>query len=164
MKKVYELNDRFDQELVELLRKDGRISFTDLSKELGVSVSTVRNRYNKLVDDKVLHILGWVDPTRTGYNSYNRITIDVRPSKRIEQVAKALMDVEEVAFIAVTSGGADIEINLICKDHYHYQQVMREKIHSIEGVYNTSSTIYYQVYKWATHNIHEETEQNASAS
>ena len=164
MKKVYELNDRFDQELVELLRKDGRISFTDLSKELGVSVSTVRNRYNKLVDDKVLHILGWVDPTKTGYNSYNRITIDVRPSGCIEEVAGELMKVEEVAFLAITSGSADIEINLICRDHHHYQQVMREKIHSIDGVYNTSSTIYYQVYKWATHNIYEGKEKSSHAS
>lgn len=164
MRKIYELTDKFDQELVELLRKDGRISFTDLAKELGVSVSTVRNRYNKLVDDKVLHILGWVDPTRTGYNSYNRITIDVRPSGLVEKVAEALMDVKEVAFVAITSGGSDIEINLICKDHHHYQQVMREKIHSIEGVYNTSSTIYYQVYKWATHNIYEGNENAVNAS
>lgn len=164
MKDVYALNDKFDQELVGLLREDGRISFTDMAKILGVSVSTVRNRYNKLVDDKVLHILGWVDPTRTGFNSYNRITIDVRPSGLIESVAQQLTMVEEVSFLALTSGGADIEINLICKDHHHYQQVIREKIHSIEGVYNTSSTIYYQVYKWAAHNIYEEREINSDAS
>ena len=164
MREINALNDQFDQKLVELLRKDGRISFTDLAKELGVSVSTVRNRYNKLVDDKVLHILGWVDPTRTGYNSYNRITIDVRPSGLAEEVARELMKVKEVAFVALTSGSSDIEINLICRDHYHYQEVMREKIHTINGVYNTSSTIYYQVYKWATHNIYNEEENTVKLS
>lgn len=156
MKADFNLPDEFDQALIELLRKDGRMSFTDIAKELGVAVSTVRNRYNKLVDEKVLHILGWVDPTRTGYNSYNRITIDVRPSGLTESVVMALKKVEEVAFLALTSGGADIEINLICRDHHHFQQVMKEKIHSIEGVYNTTSTIYYQVYKWATHDIYQE--------
>ena len=164
MREINALTDQFDQKLVELLRKDGRISFTDLAKELGVSVSTVRNRYNKLVDDKVLHILGWVDPTRTGYNSYNRITIDVRPSGLAEEVARELMKVKEVAFVALTSGSSDIEINLICRDHYHYQEVMREKIHTINGVYNTSSTIYYQVYKWATHNIYNEEENTVKLS
>ncbi|WP_224484110.1 Lrp/AsnC family transcriptional regulator [Robertkochia aurantiaca] len=142
--------DDFDKALVDLLQKDGRMSFTDIAGRLNVSVSTVRNRYNRLVDDKVLHILGWVDPTKSGMNAYNRITIEVSPSHLIEKVARELMNVEEVSFLAVTSGAADIEINLICRDNKHLMEVMRNKVFPIEGVFRTESTVYYNVYKWAS--------------
>jgi len=145
--------DGFDESLVKLLKQDGRLSFTDIASELNVSVSTVRNRYRKLVDEGIIHILGWVDPTKTGFNSYNRVTIEVSPSILIEPVAKALAKIKEVSFVAVTSGPTDIEINLICRDNRHLHQVMKEKIFTIEGVHNTNSTIYYSVYKWAEQNF-----------
>lgn len=153
--------DSFDQALIDLLKRDGRMSFTDIARSLGVAVSTVRNRYNKLSEEGVLHILGWLDPVKAGYNSYNRITIDVRPSSVRDNVIQELMRIEEVAFLAVTSGGADLEINLICKDHSHFQEVMKSKIHTIQGVYNTTSTIYYQVYKWANYELDPNTAKSS---
>jgi len=145
--------DAFDQSLVQLLKKDGRMSFTDIASLLNVSVSTVRNRYNKLVDEGMLHILGWIDPTKTGFNSYNRVTIEVSPSSMIVSVAQELMKIKEVSFLALTSGPSDIEINLICKDNRHLHEVMQSKIFNIDGVQNTDSTIYYNVYKWAEHDF-----------
>ena len=141
--------DSFDKSLVSLLKKDGRMSFTDIAAELSVSVSTVRNRYSRLVKEGIVHILGWVDPTKSGLNSYNRVTIEVSPSNLLESVVAALMKIEEVSFLAVTSGPTDIEINLICRDNRHLLEVMKEKIFTIEGVLNTNSTVYYSVYKWA---------------
>lgn len=145
--------DASDQALINLLKMDGRMSFTDIAAKLSVSVSTVRNRYNKLVEEGIIHILGWVDPTKTGLNSYNRVTIEVSPSSLIEPVAKVLAKIKEVSFVAVTSGPTDIEINLICRDNLHLHEVMRDKIFTIKGVHNTNSTIYYNVYKWAEQNL-----------
>lgn len=129
------------------------MSFTEVASKLGVSVSTVSNRYNKLVEDGLLHILGWVDPTKTGYNAYNRVTIEVSPSSLLDNVVEELSKVEEVSFLALTSGPTDVEINLICRNNSHLLEVMRKKIFTINGVKNTSSTIYYSVYKWASHDV-----------
>ncbi|NRA50227.1 MAG: Lrp/AsnC family transcriptional regulator [Phaeodactylibacter sp.] len=145
--------DEFDQQLVKWLQKDGRMSFTDIASKLNVAVSTVRNRYKKLVDDKVLHILGWVDPTKSSYNSYSRVTIEIQPSSMIEEVASRLAEVEEVSFLAITSGPADIEVNVMCRDNKHLLEVMREKIHAVKGVHRTTSTVYYEVRKWASHDV-----------
>ena len=153
MKEEKTLLDDFDKQLIELLKKDGRMSFTDIAHRLNVAVSTIRNRYNRLVDEKVLHILGWVDPTKSDYNSYSRVMIEVQPSSLFDEVASALTQIEEVSFVAITSGHADIEVNLMCKDNKHLLHVMKNKIHTIEGVHKTTSTVYYEVRKWATHNI-----------
>lgn len=145
--------DEFDQQLIALLKKDGRMSFTDIAHQLKVAVSTVRNRYNKLVDEKILHILGWVDPTKTAFHSYSRVTIEVQPTALFDKVANALAQVSEVSFVAITSGSSDIEINLMCRDNKHLLEVMKQKIHTIEGVHRTNSTVYYEVRKWAAHDI-----------
>jgi Lrp/AsnC family transcriptional regulator for asnA, asnC and gidA len=145
-----------DKALLQFFKRDGRMSFTDIASELKLSVSTVRNRYNKLVEEGVLHILGWVDPTKTGFNSYNRVTIEVSPSNLIDSVADELMKIKEISFLALTSGPSDIEINLICRDNRHLLDVMKKNIFTIPGVKNTQSTIYYNVYKWADHEMNIE--------
>ena len=147
--------DEFDHKLVALLKQDGRMSFTDIAQQLEVAVSTVRNRYNRLVDENILHILGWVDPTKANYHSYSRVTIEVRPSHLLESAVQALAQIEEVSFLAITSGDADVEINLTCRDNEHLLQVMQNKIHPIEGVFKTTSTIYLEVKKWASHPLNE---------
>lgn len=145
--------DEFDKKLISLLRMDGRMSFTDIAQKLNVAISTVRNRYNKLVEDKVLYIMGWVDPMMSEYNSYNRVTIEVVPSNLIESVADELMNVEEISFLAITSGEADIEINLMCKNNDHLLDVMKNKILPVKGVHRTNSAVYYEVRKWAAYDL-----------
>ncbi|MEO0341656.1 MAG: Lrp/AsnC family transcriptional regulator [Bacteroidota bacterium] len=153
MKNERTLLDDFDKQLIDLLKKDGRMSFTDIAHQLDVAVSTVRNRYNRLLDEKILHILGWVDPTKSDFNAYSRVMIEVEPSSLFDEVATALTQIEEVSFVAITSGYADIEVNLMCKDNKHLLHVMKNKIHTIKGVHKTTSTVYYEVRKWAANII-----------
>jgi len=39
-----------------MLTKDGRASYSDMSKQIGVSVSTVRNRVTNMRESGVLHL------------------------------------------------------------------------------------------------------------
>lgn len=145
--------DQLDWSILHHLQEDGRRSFTELAEELKVSVGTIRNRYHRLVDDNVLHIIGWTDPVKAGFNAYARVTIEVKPTELIRKVAHALIQVQEVTFLAITSGKYDLEINLLCKDNRQLLDVMHQKIHTIEGIYETHTTIYFEVLKWAAHDI-----------
>jgi len=145
--------DSMDLTILAHLQADGRKSFTDMAEEMGVSVGTIRNRYTKLVQDNVLHIVGWTDPVRAGYNSYARINIEVRPTEKIQSVAKQILKIPEVSFLAMTSGQYDLEINLVCKNNQHLLEVMHQHIHKVKGVYETNTTIYFKVLKWASHDV-----------
>jgi Lrp/AsnC family leucine-responsive transcriptional regulator len=46
--------EKTDQRIVELLRGDGRMSFTDLGKELGLSTSAVHQRVRRLEERGVI--------------------------------------------------------------------------------------------------------------
>ena len=145
--------DKMDFTILTHLQQDGRKSFTDIAEEMKVSVGTIRNRYTRLVKENVLHIVGWTDPTKAGYNAYARVTIQVKPTELVREVAQQLLPVKEISFLAITSGQHDLEINLLCKNNKQLLEVMHEKIHKIEGVHETHTTIYFEVLKWAAHDV-----------
>ncbi|RME95697.1 MAG: Lrp/AsnC family transcriptional regulator [Bacteroidetes bacterium] len=145
--------DRIDLEVLRQLQLDGRKSFTDLAEALEVSVGTIRNRYNRLREQNILHIIGWTDPVAAGYHAYARVNIEVRPTSKLRQVAQVLATLAEVSFLAFTSGAYDIEINLVCRDNAQLLRLMHEHIHPLEGVFQTNTTIYFEVLKWAAHDI-----------
>ena len=145
--------DPTDIAILRFLQKDGRMSFTDLSQALNVSVGMIRNRYNRLVEKNILHIIGWADPVKAGLNAYARVILKIRPTQHIRAVADQLMQLDEVSFLALTSGNYDLEINLTCRNNEHLLEVMHSDIHSIEGVFETSTTMYLEIMKWATHDV-----------
>ena len=69
------LDDELDFQILTLLQKDGRMSFTEISKEINVAVSTIRHRFINLVDDGTLKIIGRIDPNKIGFNAYASILI-----------------------------------------------------------------------------------------
>ena len=75
--------DDLDYKILEKLIKDGRKSFTDIADELGVSVGTIRNRFNVFVENELLTIIGRVNPDKIGFHTYAQILIKVRPVDKV---------------------------------------------------------------------------------
>ena len=141
--------DKVDHQILQQLQQDGRRSFTEMAELLNLSVGTIRNRYRRMKEEGILHIIGWTDPVRTGHNGYARVMIKVRPSTLLNQVVRQLSPVPEVTFLAHTSGPYDLEANLRCRDNQELIRTIQEKIHVLEGVLDTHTTIYFEVVKWA---------------
>ena len=147
--------DKTDIHILNSLSIDGRKSFTDLAQELDVSVGMVRNRYKHLVEEGILHVVGWVDPEKSGMNAYARVVLKVRPTEMIEEVAKKLSDIPEVSFVALTTGSYDLEINVTCRTNRDLLDLMNNNILTIEGVFETSTTMYLKIYKWAARKVYK---------
>lgn len=140
--------DDLDFAILIPLQKDGRKSFTEIAEELNISVSTVRNRVTKLIDEKTLQIIGRVDASKVGFNAYAQILISVRPVTLVEQVAVQIAAMDEVSFLAMTTGLHDLEANVMCRDNNHLTQVMTS-IQSMEGIFETKTNMYFKVLKIA---------------
>lgn len=153
MNLAYSELDQIDIQILTHLQHDGRKSFTDISNEMGVSVGMIRNRYQRLVEDKVLNIIGWTDPVKAGFNAYARVNIKVSPPEKLKEVASQLSQIPEVSFLAITSGDFDIEINMTCKNNKQFLEITNEKIRSIDGISETNSTLYLDVWKWASQHV-----------
>lgn len=142
------LLDRLDFDILSHLQKDGRMSFTVMAETLNVSVGTIRTRFNKLIEDGTVNIIGRVDPDKVGFRCYAHIAVYVRPATLKEKVAQKISKLPEVSFLAMTSGDYDLEVDVMCRDNNHLVNFV-DSISKIEGVHQTKTTIYFKVYKYA---------------
>ena len=140
--------DKLDFDILSFLQKDGRMSFTVIADKLDVSIGTVRTRFNKLIEDGTISIIGRVDPDKVGFRCYAHIALFVRPATLKEKVAQKIAKLPEVSFLAMTSGDYDLEVDVMCRDNNHLVDFVND-ISKIEGVYQTKTTIYFKVYKYA---------------
>ncbi len=140
--------DKLDFEILSFLQKDGRMSFTVIADKLGVSIGTIRTRFNKLIDDGTVNIIGRVDPDKVGFRSYAHIAVFVRPATLRDKIAHTISKLPEVSFLAMTSGDYDLEVDVMCRDNNHLVDFVNE-ISKIEGVHQTKTTMYFKVYKYA---------------
>jgi Lrp/AsnC family transcriptional regulator, regulator for asnA, asnC and gidA len=140
--------DELDFAILSFLQKDGRMSFTVIAQKLKVSIGTVRTRFNKLIEDGTINIIGRVNPDKVGFRSYAHIAVFVRPATLKDKIAKQIAKMPEVSFLAMTSGDYDLEVDVMCRDNEHLVDFVN-KLSNIEGVHQTKTTIYFKVYKYA---------------
>ena len=140
--------DSLDFEILSCLQEDGRMSFTVIAEKLKVSIGTIRTRFNKMIDDGTINIIGRVNPDKVGFRCYAHIAVFVRPATLKEKVANKISKLPEVSFLAMTSGDYDLEVDVMCRDNNHLVDFVND-ISKIEGVYQTKTTIYFKVYKFA---------------
>ena len=140
--------DKLDFSILNYLQQDGRMSFTVMAEKLGVSIGTIRTRFNKLMEEGTVSIIGRVDPDKVGFHAYAHIAVFVRPATLKESVAKKIAKLPEVSFLAMTSGDYDLEVDVMCRNNDHLVEFVN-KISTFEGVNQTKTTIYFKVYKYA---------------
>ncbi|NNV57323.1 Lrp/AsnC family transcriptional regulator [Limnovirga soli] len=140
--------DELDFLILRELQQDGGMSLTIIAKNLDVSIGTIRNRMAKLLEDNTVQIIGRIDPNKVGFHAYARIFISVKPAKLIQEAAEKLSLFPEVSFLAMISGKYDLELNVQCRDNNHLIELM-ERIHPLEGVFETETNMYLKVFKIA---------------
>src|ERR1700712_5960712 len=101
--------DDLDFAILSNLQKDGRMSFTVIADKLKVSIGTIRTRFNKLIEDGTINIIGRVDPDKVGFRCYAHIAVFIRPATLKEKVAQKIAKLPEVSFLAMTSGENELE-------------------------------------------------------
>jgi Lrp/AsnC family transcriptional regulator for asnA, asnC and gidA len=140
--------DKLDLSILASLQTDGRRPFTDIAHELGVSEGTVRNRVSKLVEKKVLHIVGLVDPSSLGFNAPAIIGVSVNEGD-IEQIAAGIATYPEVSYLILVSGEFDLFVEVLCKSREHLANFINHKLRKVKGVERTQTFMTLQTFKMA---------------
>ncbi len=60
--------DPVDCQMIQLLQKDGRISNTEIAKNIGISEATVRTRLNRLIEQEYIQIVAVGNPIKLGFD------------------------------------------------------------------------------------------------
>lgn len=138
--------DDADLRIIEALREDGRMSFAQLAKRLGVSPGMARQRYLRLAEDGVLQVVPVTNPTLLGYNMMALIGIEVEGNS-LEEVARQIAELEEATYVVICTGTFDVLVEVNCRDNAHLLQFLSERLRAVEGVRNTQTFTYLEIVK-----------------
>jgi len=138
--------DAMDRAIISYLQYDGRMPFTDIAAELGVSEGTVRRRVKQLIDSGVLQIVGVVEPQLLGWNAAGMIGVAVQPGQ-IEAAASQIAQFPEVSYLFMASGEFDLFVEVFCQDREHFVRFLNEKLHRVPGVERTQTFMILKMFK-----------------
>jgi Lrp/AsnC family transcriptional regulator for asnA, asnC and gidA len=138
--------DETDRAIIGHLQYDGRMPFTDIAAELGVSEGAVRRRVHRLVDSGVLQIVGIVEPHLLEWNAAGMIGVNVQAGQ-IEAAARQIAQFPEVTYLFMASGGFDLFVEVYCTDRDHFVSFLNEKLQTVPGVERTETFMILKMYK-----------------
>ena len=138
--------DEIDTQIIEKLQFDGRMPFTAIGEEIGITEASVRRRVNKLIENGKLQIVGIVEPQELGWNEAGMIGISVQPDM-ISSVADAIAELEEVSYLFQAAGEFDLFAEVYCRDRAHFVSFLNSKLQKIPGVERTQSFLILKMHK-----------------
>ncbi|KKJ76988.1 AsnC family transcriptional regulator [Kiloniella litopenaei] len=132
--------DSLDQELIAILRKDGRAPLSKLADILDVSRGTVQNRLDRLLDSGAL--LGFTVRVREDSepNLIKAIMSIEVMGKSTTQVIQKLRGMPELVKLHTTNGKWDLVAEIQVTSLQEFDISLR-KVRSIDGITNSETSL-----------------------
>ena len=144
--------DDVSKAIVEQLQEDGRRSYAEIGKAVGLSEAAVRQRVQKLTDAGVMQVVAVTDPMQLGF--YRQAMIGLRCSGDTRAIADKLAALQAVDYVVLTAGSFDIMAEVVCESDEDLINLLNEQIRKLEGVVTTETFVYLklhkQLYNWGT--------------
>jgi Lrp/AsnC family transcriptional regulator for asnA, asnC and gidA len=137
--------DPVDKALIELLQHDGRLPYTKLAADVGLSEAAVRQRVQRLVESGVVQIVAVTDPMTLGF--YRMAMVGLRIEGDVRPAADALAEIPEVDSVVVVAGSFDLMVEIVCEDDDHLLALLNDRIRTIPGVRSTETFSYLKLLK-----------------
>jgi|SRR6478736_2866466 Lrp/AsnC family transcriptional regulator for asnA, asnC and gidA len=144
--------DAVSKTIIELLQDDGRRSYSDIGRVVGLSEAAVRQRVQRLTESGVMQIVAVTDPMQLGF--HRQAMIGIRVSGDARRVAEAVAEIEAIDYVVITVGAFDVLAEVVCEDDEDLLSLINDVIRPIDGVLSTETFIYAklqkQLYNWGT--------------
>ena len=120
-------------EILELLKENGRKSFNDISLEVKKTEATVRRRVKKLVDEGIIKKFTIEYDIDTKQKTH--ATIKIEPDfKDIKRILKELLEIEEISNIWRLSGDCGLLLKVDIASIDKFNPLIEDKISQIMGI------------------------------
>ncbi len=133
------------KEIIRLLQRDGRASYSEIAKQVGLSEAAVRQRVGKLMDNGVMQIVAVTDPSQLGF--HRQAMIGIRVSGDAREVAEKIATIDQVDYLVLTTGRFDILAEIVCANDHELSEVLHGAIRTTPGVMDTETFTYLSIEK-----------------
>lgn len=138
--------DQTDRAIIRALKADGRLPFTTIATQLGVSAGMIRQRMQRLVDGGMLQFVAVTHPLRSGFHTMAMIGVKA-DGNRLNEIARQIAAFEEVIYLTITSGTYNFLVEVTCIDNADLLRFLTEKLYGVEGVREAETFIYLDIVK-----------------
>lgn len=144
--------DEVSKAIIEQLQADGRRSYADIGKAVGLSEAAVRQRVQRLTESGVMQIVAVTDPMQLGFT--RQAMIGIRASGDTRELAASLAELAEIDYVVLTAGSFDVLAEVVCENDDELITLLNSRIRNLPGVRSTETFVYLklqkQFYNWGT--------------
>lgn len=136
--------DSIDQRILQELQRDGRLSWVDLGERVSLSSSACQRRVQSLISEGVITgFTASIDSSALGYEieAYLSVRVERHDVKRAQEFRLAISRYPEVISCRMMTGDIDFLLHVIARDVQSYGRFVEEKILSLPGVTDASTSI-----------------------
>ncbi|MCU0227392.1 MAG: Lrp/AsnC family transcriptional regulator [Bryobacterales bacterium] len=140
--------DAIDSKVLFCLSHDGRISWTDLAQQLGLSAPAAADRVRKLEEAGIIRgYTAIVPPPAMGLQLSAFVAITFGKSKHRKPFLKAIQRIPEVLECHHVAGEEDFLLKVVARDTAHLDHLVGEQLRSLSGVLRTRTTVVLSTQK-----------------
>ena len=133
--------DKIDRMIVDLLMEDGRMTCAEIARRLGnITERSVRYRLDRLRKSGLIKIAIITNHAAFGFVVTADVFIEVEPGM-IQEVAKKLVKLANVTYVACSTGDRDVSAQVIARDNAEAYTFVTEVIAKVSGVRKTITSI-----------------------
>ncbi len=131
--------NELDRRIVAALAKDGRRSYRDIARELGVSEATVRSRATRLQNQGLIKVTAVGSPLALGVKVVALILMRIAPGK-VAAAERTLASYPHIRFVATALGSADIVIQTLHPSVRDLHRFVSEELPAVLPELNSTET------------------------
>jgi len=122
-----------DHKIIEELKNNSRISFSDISQKIDKTEATVRRRVKKLLEEGIITRFT-IDFNVDSKQSISATIKAIPDFKDIKRILKQLRDIEEIKHIWRLSGDCGLLMKVDIPSIDMFNPLIEEKISQIQGI------------------------------
>jgi len=141
--------DDTDRTIIELLQADGRMAFTKVAAEVGLTEGAIRQRVQRLTDAGVMQIVAVTDPLSLGMRRV--AMIGARVIGDADTTAASLAAMDEVEYLVATAGRYDLMFEVVTDDDAHLLRLLsrlRERDDILAAEAFVCLKLFKQTFSW----------------
>lgn len=144
---------KIDRNILRILQRNGRISYTDLAREVGLSVTPCIERVKRLERDG--YIRGYsaqIHPESVGAGLivFVQIRLNHTSQENFEEFRSSVMELDEIQGCYLVSGNYDYLLKARVADMAAYRKLLGNRILKLPAVQESTSYVVMEELKDST--------------
>ena len=155
--------DQLDRRILECLRDDGRMSVSEIARQVEASQNTVKRRLARMENQGGMKVVPVIEPDSVGLDDCIYVGIKVEGG-RLQEVSDQIREMPEVRYLAHTTGPWDLLVEAFVGSRRHMADFLIRSVGELPGILSTETWSVLKIakfgYEWEVPDYYEEVEHD----